>query len=85
MSKRTFLIFVVVVLLVIGTGFTTIESTSIQSDMTLFEEQLTTNGVTSVINNSSTLGDIALKMQSLIDLILSAILSFFQKLIGLFN
>lgn len=85
MPKRMFLLSIIVVLLVIGVGFTTLESSSIQSDMNQFEDALIGGGVNSVIDNSSALGDIAIKIQSIIDLILSSILSFFNKIVNIFS
>lgn len=86
MPKRMFLLMVIVILLIIGVGFTTIESSSIQSDMNNFEDALTSqDGVFSVIDNSSALGNIAHKIQSIIDLFISAAMSFFTKIINLFT
>ncbi len=85
MSKRTFILLIVVILLAIGVGFTTIESSGMQSDMNSFENELVNGGITTTINNSSFLGDIALKIQSIIDLLMSTFLSFFNKLISIFN
>ncbi len=86
MSKRMFLLLLVVILLAIGVGFTTIESGSMQGDMSNFEDQLTSNnGISSSINNSSFLSAIALKIQSIIDLVLDAILGFIKKIMGMFN
>ncbi len=86
MPKRMFLVTIIIVLLVIGVGFTTIESSSMQSDMNSFEDALTgPDGVLSVIDNSSALGDIAIKIQSLIDVVISTTLSFFLKIINLFT
>lgn len=85
MPKRMFLLSIIIVLLIIGVGFTTIESSSIQSDMNLFEDALTSeDGVYSVIDNSSALGDIAIKIQSIIDLLITSIMAFFTKIINLF-
>ncbi|MFI3252348.1 MAG: hypothetical protein R3Y60_04315 [bacterium] len=85
MPKRMFLLSIIIVLLIIGVGFTTIDSSSIQSDMNNFEDALTNSGVNSVIDNSSVLGDIAIKIQSIIDFIISTIMSFFTKLINIFS
>lgn len=85
MPKRMFLLSLIIVLLVIGVGFTTIESSSMQYDMNQFEDALTGDGVNSVIDNSSALGDVAIKIQSIIDLILSSILSFFNKIVNIFS
>ncbi|MFI3328884.1 MAG: hypothetical protein R3Y05_00205 [bacterium] len=86
MSKRVFLLLVIIILLAIGVGFTTLETSSMQSDMNNFENELVTgNGVTTTINNSSFLGDVALKIQSVIDLIMGAFLTFLNKLISIFN
>lgn len=86
MPKRMFLLLVIITLLVIGVGFTTIESSTMQGDMNMFEDALTSqDGVTSVIDNSSALGDIALKIQSGIDFLLTTVMSFFNKIINLFT
>lgn len=86
MSKRMILVVIIIVLLSIGVGFTTLEDSSIQSDMNNFEQELVEgNGITTTIDNSSFLGDIALKLQSFIDIIMSTVLSFFNKLISIFN
>lgn len=84
MPKRVSLVLLIIVILAIGVGFTTIDSSSMQSNMNTFENELTTGGVITTIDNSSSLGNIALKIQSLIDFAISTILNFFQKLIGLF-
>ncbi len=86
MPKRMFLLSVVIVLLIIGVGFTTIESSSMQSDMNMFEDALTSQeGVHSVIDNSSALANVAIKIQSAIDLLITSIMSFFTKIINLFK
>ncbi len=85
MPKRVSLILVIVVVLAIGIGFTTIDSSSMQGDMNAFEDALTNGGIQTSIDNSSALGDIAIKLQSLIDLLISSIMSFINKLISLFT
>ncbi len=85
MPKRVSLILVIIVILAIGVGFTSVDSSSMQSNMNNFENELTSNGIITTIDNSSSLGNIALKIQSLIDLSLSLVLTFFQKLISLFT
>ncbi len=86
MSKRALLILIIIILLVIGVSFTSLETSNMQDNMNSFEDQLTSNsGVTSSINNNSTLSLIALQIQSVIDTVIEVILSFFKKLISIFN
>lgn len=85
MPRRVTLLISIILILAIGVGITSIDSSSIQSDMNNFENQLTNSGIITTINNSSLLGDIANKIQGIIDLILTTLLSFFKKIVNLFT